>query len=64
MKIFNGIFIVFLALKLTGIGIVATWSWWWIFAPLWMPITLFIVGLVFLAFLPKRLGDKVKKLKL
>ena len=29
------VFIVFLVLKLTGKGMVATWSWWWVTAPLW-----------------------------
>lgn len=33
-------FIVFLALKLAGIGTVATWSWWWVTAPLWAPAVL------------------------
>jgi len=29
------LFILFLALKLTGY---ITWSWWWITAPLWIPV--------------------------
>jgi hypothetical protein len=37
------IFIVFLVLKLTG---VVSWSWWWITCPLWIPLGIFIVGLV------------------
>lgn len=32
------VFIVFLILKLAGIGVVATWSWWWVTAPLWGPV--------------------------
>jgi len=28
------LFILFLALKLTGY---ITWSWWWVTAPLWIP---------------------------
>lgn len=36
------LFIVFLVLKLAAIGQVAHWSWWWVFAPLWMPIGLVI----------------------
>lgn len=43
------VFIVFLILKLTN---VIDWSWWWVTAPIWMPlaaliaicIVLFIVG--------------------
>ena len=39
------IFIVFLVLKLCGIGQVANWSWWWVCSPLWIPFV--IIGLVF-----------------
>ena len=43
------LFLIFLTLKLAGIGVVATWSWWWIFSPLWIPIS--IIGiLVLIAF--------------
>lgn len=37
------LFIVFLVLKLCN---VIDWSWWWVTAPLWIPI-----GLVFLIFI-------------
>jgi hypothetical protein len=43
-------FIVFLALKLAGIGIVATWPWWLVTAPLWMPVVVFLVFLLIFAF--------------
>lgn len=33
-------FIVFLMLKLAGIGVVAHWSWWWVTAPLWAPLAI------------------------
>ena len=33
----------FIILKLTGI---ITWSWWWVTAPLWIPIA-FVAGTVF-----------------
>lgn len=36
--------ILFIGLKLGG---VIDWSWWWVFAPLWIPI---LVGLVVVAF--------------
>jgi len=37
------VFLVFLVLKLCGqIG----WSWWWVSAPLWGPVVLFVIGLV------------------
>lgn len=34
------LFIVFLVLKLCG---VIAWSWWWVTAPLWIPILLVII---------------------
>ena len=45
------VFIVFLVLKLAEIGTVATWSWWWIFSPLWIHAILFIVILIISALL-------------
>jgi hypothetical protein len=43
-------FIVFLTLKLVGVSDVANWSWWWVTAPLWLPlaIVLGIIGIVVL----------------
>ncbi len=45
-------FLLLFVMKVLGIGVVATWSWWWITAPLWGPLVLvLLVGLtVFLAF--------------
>ena len=45
------LFLIFLTLKLGGWGVVATWSWWWVFAPIWIPVAFifviaFIVGLI------------------
>lgn len=45
------LFLIFLVLKLIG---TITWSWWWVCAPIWIPIALiviillvgFIVGLI------------------
>lgn len=34
------LFIVFLILKLCN---VITWSWWWVTAPLWIPVALGVV---------------------
>ena len=35
--------IVFIGLKLGGIGSVAAWSWWWVLSPIWISIlTIFI----------------------
>ena len=48
------LFIVFLVLKLTG---VISWSWWWVFAPLWIPLlivlAIFLVGFIVSLFLNK-----------
>ena len=41
------IFIVFLILKLAGIGQVANWSWWWVTSPLWIPAAI-VLGLALL----------------
>ena len=35
--------LVFIGLKLAAIGPVATWSWWWVLAPLWVPAAVGIV---------------------
>lgn len=32
--------ILFIALKLLG---VINWSWWWVLAPIWLPIVVFFV---------------------
>jgi hypothetical protein len=40
--------LIFLTLKLGGWGVVATWSWWWVFSPIWIPILLLVVILFFL----------------
>jgi len=42
---YNGIFlplltVLFIGLKLTGY---ITWSWWWVLAPLWIPIAIVLV---------------------
>jgi hypothetical protein len=39
------LFILFLALKLLNVTVVATWSWWWITAPLWGPTAL-VLGIL------------------
>lgn len=39
----NLLFLVFLVLKLTN---VITWSWWWVTAPLWIPVAIVVVCMV------------------
>lgn len=34
------LFLVFLVLKLTN---VIDWSWWWVTAPLWIPVIIFLI---------------------
>lgn len=34
---------IFVTLKLVG---EITWSWWWVFAPIWIPIALVLFGLL------------------
>ena len=45
------IFLIFLTLKLGGWGVVATWSWWWVFSPLWIPIAAVLIISIFLFFM-------------
>ena len=35
--------VVFITLKLIGIDPVASWSWWWVMAPIWGPAVLAVV---------------------
>ena len=35
--------LIFVALKLAGIGVVATWSWVWVLSPLWIGFLLKVV---------------------
>ena len=48
--LFGVLFILFLALKLTGVEPVAAWSWWWVTAPLWggfaIAIGLFLIVVI------------------
>lgn len=41
----QALFLIFLVLKLTGKTVVASWSWWWVTAPLWGGLA---IGLVIL----------------
>ncbi|AIV78465.1 transmembrane Fragile-X-F family protein [Burkholderia pseudomallei] len=46
MKLLPCIFLIFLALKLAGIGVVATWSWWLVTLPLWIGFAALVVAIV------------------
>lgn len=43
--------IVFITLKLTGY---IDWSWWWVWAPMWVPFAAIIVG--FIVYLVYKIG--------
>jgi len=36
------LFLIFLTLKLAKVGAVATWSWWWVTSPLWLPLAVIL----------------------
>lgn len=46
------LFLIFLVLKLTNY---INWSWWWVTAPLWVPIIILgIVGLIAIFYIKNR----------
>lgn len=51
--IFGLLGVIFITLKVLEIGPVATWSWWWVTAPLWggfvLAVFILIVCAVFVA---------------
>lgn len=50
MGFFGALALVFIVLKLVGVTVVATWSWWWVLCPIWGPfaawIAVVVVGLI------------------
>ena len=52
LRFLQALFLVFLVLKLTGKTVVATWSWWWVTAPLWgglaIVLVILLIGLLFI----------------
>ena len=42
--------VIFITMKLAGIGAVASWSWWWVLVPFWGPTAL-VLGLCLLIFI-------------
>lgn len=47
--LFTIIGLIFLTLKLSGLGVVASWSWWWVTSPFWMPVVFVLVIIVIIA---------------
>jgi hypothetical protein len=48
--------LLFIYFKLTGNTVIATWSWWWVLSPLWVPIIAFIVILALVLLIMKLFG--------
>ena len=40
--------LIFVTLKLAGVGAVASWSWWAVLSPFWVPIAIAIVLILFI----------------
>ena len=52
------VFLIFLFLKLAGIGVVATWSWWWVTAPLWLP-TVAVIAVFLIVYIVYAIAKEV-----
>ena len=46
IKFITSATIVLIILKLLDVGLVANWSWWWVFSPLWVPAGLWALIVV------------------
>lgn len=49
--------LIFITLKLTGY---IAWSWWWVLAPLWMPLTV-VLGIALIVVLGVAAGGTIVK---
>lgn len=54
----DGLLLLFIGLKLGGI---ITWGWWWVFAPIWIPLLL-VLGVLVVIFIVTVLTGVVSKL--
>ncbi|MNQ85056.1 hypothetical protein D3C85_1002030 [compost metagenome] len=43
--------LLFIGLKLAAVGVVATWSWWWVMSPIWIPVAIFLTVITILGIL-------------
>lgn len=48
MNVLSILLVIFIVLKVLGVGTVATWSWLWVLSPLWLPFACWL-GLMGLA---------------
>lgn len=53
--------LIFIGLKLAGIGIVAQWSWWAVLSPLWGPVVL-VLSIMVVYFVALMVTEAVKRL--
>ena len=53
------LFLIFLTLKLANVGLVATWSWWWVTSPLWLPVTI-VIAISAIILITQLLIDSIK----
>ena len=53
MDIASILFIVFVVLKLAEVGPIANWSWWWVTAPLWIPVVAAIITAIIVIIIAK-----------
>jgi len=57
----GALFLLFLGLKLTGH---IDWSWWWVFAPIWIPLAFIIFVLIVIAFFAWLAGNRHYKVRI
>lgn len=50
--------LLFIALKLTGF---ITWSWWWVLAPIWMPLGILLTFITFCALMAVVTGQAFRR---
>lgn len=48
--------LIFITLKLAGIGVVATWSWWAVLSPFWLPLTIVLAVILVIYILARLFG--------
>ena len=48
VSLFGLLAVLFIGLKLAGVGAIATWSWLWVLSPLWLPLVAGILIFVFI----------------
>lgn len=61
VNIFTLVGVLFIGLKLAGVGAVADWSWWWVLSPLWAPLAgvLLVIGVIFLAAFIRGIAEEI-----